>query len=651
MSSTQGWTTGDPASITVWEHLPSGLRCQLVLQDAEGREITPSNWMPLEEYLPDEQGHSLAHLRVMVDSGAVELECGGVGDVGACRIQQITGSVQAHWEVQGATDRWQVNQQANEIALAPQGTALPQDIAGFLDTQLRVARQALPHGDGALQAPLEAMATVLAANTIQLPQTGDVITVSRHLLAERGEWVIPNWQTFLTALATAYLDGELAVASSLTALRQLAVSNMLAAEATFTGPQRDLSNPPVASYCLWKIFQITGDFSVLNESYDILLRWHNWWGNFRDGNHSQLLNWVSDVEAGMPGHPLYAEATPDEQTGVLQLDDVGLSSLLALDAFALMRMALQLNDLDTATHLEQEISTIADRVNMLLWDGTRQDFFSHDWQGVPIMRQSATVLLTLIGGIIKRNRVPRFLSDRLEVEFAAPYLVPTMGVGDPAFAEQQPWAGRVSPLLNLLICEGLRLFGKDEQAETIIQSGLELLQNGWLHDHRVFESYNALTGHGDDIAQDTLSPAGMCFGALGIGMLLDVEPWDGMRIGNLSGTEMAVHGVQINGVSYDVQSSQLGIIVSRNGARWLQTDRPVILRNFLETPHEFSVQAKVAFPTDVTLCVCGYQPGQQISVRVNGQVSPVIANDNGEVIHSAHVFPPPDTGGPYRASA
>ena len=82
---------------------------------------------------------------------------------------------------------------------------------------------------------------------------------------------------------------------------------MLGAESTADGVRGDLSNPPVAAYSIWKIFQMTGDTSLLDEAYTGLLRWHDWWMNFRDGNHNHLLCWASPEESGMPGHPLYAE--------------------------------------------------------------------------------------------------------------------------------------------------------------------------------------------------------------------------------------------------------------------------------------------------------------------------------------------------------
>ncbi len=446
MSGAHGWTTWDPVSVAVWEHLPSGARCQLILQDATGHDVQPVAWTPVEDFLPDIEGHSLSHLLISTPSAQVEIECGGQGDVAACRISKVDGdNVLAHWVVDGAPSDWVVLVGEHDVALAPHGVALPEDIAAFLNTQRQIALASAPQGGGLLCAPLQAMEATLAANTFALPESEEILTVSRHLTEQHGAWLLPNWQTFLTALGIAFADPALAIANCRTALRHLAAGALLGAESTADGVRADLSNPPVAAYSIWKIFQMTGDASLLDEAYTALLRWHDWWLNFRDGNHNQLLSWGAPEETGMPGHPLYENAALDERTGLLQLDDVGLCSLWALDAFALMRMALQLNDLDQATHLEKEIVELADRMNMWFWDASLGQFRSRTWEGGPASAQTITSLLVLPGRIPTLAHVQRVVNEHLDFEFNTQYVVPTVGSGDPAFGEQLPWRGRISP--------------------------------------------------------------------------------------------------------------------------------------------------------------------------------------------------------------
>jgi len=635
--------------MTVWAHLPSGLQCRLILEDAEGRAVAPEDWAPLEEFLPDEAGHSLAHLLLTAGDAQVEVECGGAGDIAACHIRTLQGDVQARWVVDGPQDGWQVTVDDRDVTVAPDGTTAPADIAAFLRDQREAARLNLPTGEGLLSDALEAMEATLAANTFMLPGTEQLITLSRHETEQAGAWQLPNWQTFLTALGIGYADPALALANCRTALQRLAAGDVLGALATAEGVRAEISHPPVASYCVWKLFQLTGDERLLEEAMPQLLRWHRWWREARDPNDNRILGWGSADETGMAAHPLYTEAERDEKSGVLQLDDAGLSSLWALDAVALMRMALHAGRQELATLLEEEVQEVAERMNLMLWDHTQGIYRSLDWDLQPTDCQSATALLALAAGIPTGIRTRRLVSEHLDFEFTAPFLVPSLGTGDAAYHEQQPWRGRVSPLLNFLICEGLRHFGEDAWAERISLSSLSLLRRNWRAMHRVFASYHAQSGRGDDIAQDPLAPAGILLGALGVGLLIDVEPWDGIRLGNLGGVEMALHGFPLRGDRYDLASGPWGFSARRNGKSWIEADRPVILRNLVQGEREISLHAKVSGGGRLQLRFFGYVPKETIAVKINGRLLSGTVAPTGELECSVDLPPAPDMGGPGMA--
>jgi hypothetical protein len=479
-------------------------------------------------------------------------------------------------------------------------------------------------GEGLLREPLAAVNAMLAAHAemrTTLP------------LAAPG-----SWETFCAAVTAAYVDPPLALATMHAALAALHDR----APDSFT-------NPPIASYALWQVYQMTAARDLL-EAYPLLLRWHNWWQNFRDGNHNKLFNWASAAETGMPEHPLYADAEVDPHTGVLMLDDVGLTSLWALDAFALMRMALTLDDLDNATHLENEILSVAELMNLTFWDPDRGIYRSQDWFGLPMEYQSLTVLLALPGRIPTGQRLPRLLDEHLAQEFAAPYLLPTLGAGDDAYHEQRPWRGRVSPVLNFLIAAGLRYFQADAWAERITLSGLELLRRSWAQG-QVFASYNAETGAGDDIPQDDRSLVGTLLGTLGVQMLFEAEAWDGLRLGNLAGADMAVANLPYRDKRYTVTTGPWGLKALRNGRPWLSVDRPAIIRNLLETDREVSLQLRTAADTGrVTVRVHGYPPGSHVSLKINGSVARLTVDKHG-MLERTLALPLPTPGVSGRAAA
>lgn len=186
-------------------------------------------------------------------------------------------------------------------------------------------------------------------------------------------------------------------------------------------------------------------------------------------------------------------------------------------------------------------------------------------------------------------RVDRLVQHQRE-ELDTPFLVPTPGKGDPEMTGQLPWRGRISPLLNYLICEGLRQYGSDDIAEVIALSSLEMLRESREYHHQVFPSYNALSGPGTNIPQDPLAPKVLLLGVLGIGMLIDdTEPWDGIRLENLRGVDMAVDGLSLFGHLCNVASGPRGLSVTRDNESWINFDRPAILRNL-------STQARIKYP-------------------------------------------------------
>ena len=645
MSAKHGWTNWDAESMAVWEHLPSGLRARLVLEDEEGNTLTPRDWAPLEDFLPDDGGHSLSHLLLTAGHSQVEVECGGEGDVAACRIADVHGApVQAHWVIEGTREGWEVVDDGVNLAVAPEGVAVPDDIDAFLRTQREAARLAAPTGEGLLAEPLEAMEAAAAANTFMLPGTEEVVTLSRHIAASAGGWRLPNWESFLTATGIALIDPALALANARTALSRLTVGDRLAAFATADGPDSLFTNPPVAAHAIWKLYLLTGDDSLVTEAFPTLLAFHRWWAANRDPNHNGLVSPASDIEAGMPGHPLYTDTACDEKSGLLMLDDVGLTSLLALDAYILMRMAVQLNDYDTTTALEAEMRGLIDRINVEFWDQNAGLYHSLDNALQSVGATSATMLLSLVGGIPTGIRAHRLVTEHLEAEFDTSFLVPTLAVSDPEFAKQLAWRGRVSPLLNTLICDGLRRYREDMAAERIVLSGLAMLRQEWVNHHQVGASYHARTGRVDDILQDLMAPDGLLLGALGLGLLIDVETWDGMRLGNLSGVEMAVHGLALRGDRYDLSSGAWGFSAHRNGKPWLDTDRPALLRNLVFSEHEVSLHAKMLDGGPLTLRFYGFAPRQHVSVVVNGKAHAEVVSTAGRLQCRVDLPPAPEMG-------
>ena len=148
------------------------------------------------------------------------------------------------------------------------------------------------------------------------------------------------------------------------------------------GVSVDRSQPPVGSYCIWKIHQRDPDIAFLKEVYPKLLRWHNWWfgspsdANLpnRDGNGNGLLEWGSTTgdlqnakyESGLDDSPMFDDGTMQGKN--MNLDSTDLSALWAMDAEYLSRIADAIGKKADAIVLRKERQKMAQRMDRLLWN-------------------------------------------------------------------------------------------------------------------------------------------------------------------------------------------------------------------------------------------------------------------------------------------
>jgi hypothetical protein len=79
--------------------------------------------------------------------------------------------------------------------------------------------------------------------------------------------------------------------------------------------------------------------------------------------------------------PIHDEADLDRASGMLTAADVGLNSLLVLDAEILSHWAEQRGDQATALRLRQRGSALAAKVRDHLWDDERKVFANRLWNG------------------------------------------------------------------------------------------------------------------------------------------------------------------------------------------------------------------------------------------------------------------------------
>ncbi len=159
------------------------------------------------------------------------------------------------------------------------------------------------------------------------------------------------------------------------------------------GVSSDRSQPPVGSYCVWKVHERDPDAAFLKEAYPKLLKWHRWWfskarkgGVTRDGNGNGLLEWGTTTgdlqnakfESGLDDSPMFDDG---QMVGAnMNLDSTDLSALYAFDAEYLAKIAAATGHSADAAQLRTEVKAISARMNRLLWNGELNAYCYRYWQ-------------------------------------------------------------------------------------------------------------------------------------------------------------------------------------------------------------------------------------------------------------------------------
>jgi Trehalase len=565
----------------------------------------------------------------------------------------------------------------DKAALTSQARALL--AAGKIDAILAEKSAAYaarrPTVQGLFEGAPEAIGNNMFWNSLYAPQTQFVFpSISRRAAHSAGGWVLGEWDGFFGSLLTSLEDKD----QSINAIREILlaqtdtglVPNGLAGG----GGTPDRSQPPVGSYAVWKVFQRYPDRTMLEWAYPRLKRWHEWWFKdrgdgqpWRDGNRDGLLEWGSNRgsressggrgfrlqagwESGMDDSPMYDAVRFDEQTHTMDLDDVGLNSLYALDAECLAEIATILNKPDDAKAFQTDYEKMKQRVQEKLWNEADGIFENRSWNGEFSKTLSPTNFYPMLAGIATADQARRMVNEHLlnPKEFWGEYVVPTSPRNDPAFDDQYYWRGSIWGPTNYLLYHAIDRYGFDSVALDFARKSYALFMDDWKTNQRNNELYHAWGGPGGG---DNHYTWGTLLCLIPLEQFLDVNPWDGLRFGALDpASNSTLHRVPLEGHTYDVTIAPNETTLVRDSKIIFHADTGVVVRNYLFNQNNLSFGISASRASTITLSEfksVGPVPFS-LSVTIDGQVirkfkvvsgSPVLSVPGGEHSIAAALLP------------
>jgi len=697
-----GWNTWDYRSYVTFVYLDKGVRrarVRLAVYEPETMTTHDDFWWPAVARLGEHAWDgAYVSLGLKVGDDVFDIEAAGDGTKLWCRVKPagdttkrvvvvLTPDGPTSWErgkgglvaggyalqFRGAThnenlflninDPYVVGKPGAAVSFvcAPKRTRTDARAAtGALATARRKYLDRAVAGRGALDGLPEGVVRGLTWNTEYDPYVFGISSpVSRTWSRDWGGVPVFDWDNSFAAILGTLESPEVAWGNLTAVLTSVDVLGFVPNFAVSNGAlSLDRSQPPVVSYCAWKVHGLAPNKAQLKALYPKLLRWHRWWWKHRDGNGDGLLEWGSNTEAkyvfpfvdgflgeagmisdwqyaafesGLDNSPMWDDVPFNAEARTFELASVDLNALFCLDAEYLAKIARECGDPKTARALDRERAALADRINDRLWDEERGAYLNRLWNGRFSDVLTPVTFYPLLAGIPSRERAERLVVKHMlnPDEFWGDYVIPSVARNHPSFADNNYWRGRIWGSMNFLVAEGLARYRFDEVAYEYAKRGLRPFTENWRELDRIYENYNATTGVGGDVPNsEPIYHWGGLLGYVAMQQLVAVEPDGGLRFGNLAGDDAELANVPARGHRYTVRTGAKGIHVLQDGAKLLATDCPAILRGFEMTGRtiRFDLYAE---PREVTITFFGLKPNSAYTVELSGSRFQATSNAKG----------------------
>ena len=503
----------------------------------------------------------------------------------------------------------------------------------------RIARQAGEWltQEGRFGCCAEAMRDVMAWNAIADEKNGRVLTsLTRFWIDKKfGGWFLWLDDVFYHALIAAFSGDWNMAQSNLYAALESAVpaENLACLMAEFT-EWVDRSQPPVFGYIVLKYYRMTHDRALVKRVFPALYDAHMWWFEHRDGNGNGVLEYGSspDVgdghfkrtklaakdEAAMDNSPMYDGARFVPEANTIDMEDVALNSLLALDGTSLAELADALGDCERAAALTAHTEAYKARIDARLWDEERGLYADRGWE-TGFVCPTPTSFYPLAAGIPDETRAKRLTEWIFDEDaFWTKAALPSVWAKDDAAQDNVYWRGRMWPPLNFFTYVGLRRYGLDAEAYRLAERSAETFAHAWTEEHACSENYNAFPGEGKSVDADPFYGWGALLPLMWVMEFFDTDE-TGFCFGSVTGEPMRLDHIRTYLGELTLSITADATELSIDGKRAFSSNAKVRFSGFGMDEHH----ARVTVPAREKSALVAFPLAERvIAVKVNGADAP-----------------------------
>lgn len=375
-------------------------------------------------------------------------------------------------------------------------------------------------GFGQMKHVAEAMKSTIAWDTIYDPERFGICTpVSRRWNLDWGGYVLFGWDTCFGALIASVFDTDLAQ-RNMEAILSTEIDGFVPNFTSANGDvSLDRSHPPVGSYCTLEIYKRSGDRAFLEQTFELLLRWNQWYfANRNSGNgylcwgsghhpfvhgkpletHAIHTSVGASFESGMDLLPIYDDIPFDGEKSIMCLADLALMGEYILDCRSLAEIARILGKAEEEQKLIECKNTVEKAV-LSMWSEEAEMFLNLRTDTGELSRRIAITnfLALLADGVTDEQKAKiakRYFYN--EEEFFGEYMMPVVSKRDLAYAQQLGFRGRIWPPLNFLVYRALRHAKMNKECRLLAEKSARMIVREWREFGHVHENYHAVTGYG-----------------------------------------------------------------------------------------------------------------------------------------------------------
>lgn len=299
-----------------------------------------------------------------------------------------------------------------------------------------------------------------------------------------------QWDAYFHALAYRHIDSHLAQDQIRVMLDHQRPDGMIPDavhdEGTITHldfpVSADVTKPPLLAWTAWKLYETDHDLEFLNEIYEPIVRWNQWWFDHNDTDGDGLCEYQHPFSSGLDDSPLWDEGMP--------VTSPDLNTYLYLQMERLSRIADLLGEKADAALWKDHCAMLLQRMNQILWD-EQAGLYCANRRGHPVRVLTPFSLFPLLTGRLEPGTAQRLVDHLIDpTTFWTRYPVATVAANDSTYNPDQMWRGPTWVNINYLLIEGLERSGYSAIADELCRRTLDLL----MQQPDIYEYYDSKTG-------------------------------------------------------------------------------------------------------------------------------------------------------------